>query len=207
MSDLAAPLLYVMRDEAEAFWAFSALMDRCEQNFNTDCTCACSLRYTAGSRAAVWWQQLLLRWTFVQRMEHPSRVSTSQVHRRMRAHRGVCCGCRGMHRQLGVLGAMVAALDPELHAFLAARDATNYFFTYRWMLIYMKREFAFDEVRRLGMTAGEPCKYVGCSVTRCSATVVTCNSTCATILSGSRCGRRCDRRTSHLPSCMMTTSN
>lgn len=93
MSDLAAPLLYVMRDEAEAFWAFSALMDRCEQNFNTDCT--------------------------------------------------------GMHRQLGVLGAMVAALDPELHAFLAARDATNYFFTYRWMLIYMKREFAFDEVLRL----------------------------------------------------------
>ncbi len=40
MSDLAAPLLYVMRDEAEAFWAFAALMDRCEANFHTDCTCA-----------------------------------------------------------------------------------------------------------------------------------------------------------------------
>lgn len=39
MSDLAAPLLYVMRDEAEAFWAFAALMDRCEANFHTDCTC------------------------------------------------------------------------------------------------------------------------------------------------------------------------
>jgi len=40
MSDLAAPLLYVMQDEAEAFWAFAALMDRCEANFHTDCTCA-----------------------------------------------------------------------------------------------------------------------------------------------------------------------
>jgi hypothetical protein len=38
----------------------------------------------------------------------------------------------GMHRQLGALREMVAALDPELHALLAARDATNYFFCYRW---------------------------------------------------------------------------
>ena len=47
MSDLAAPLLYVMRDEAEAFWAFAALMDRCEANFHTDYTCvrvACDLK-------------------------------------------------------------------------------------------------------------------------------------------------------------------
>lgn len=28
MSDYAAPLLVVLRDEAEAFWAFVALMDR-----------------------------------------------------------------------------------------------------------------------------------------------------------------------------------
>jgi hypothetical protein len=37
-----------------------------------------------------------------------------------------------MHRQLGALREVVAALDPELHALLAARDATNYFFCYRW---------------------------------------------------------------------------
>ena len=30
MSDLAAPLLFVMRDEAETFWCFAALMDRLE---------------------------------------------------------------------------------------------------------------------------------------------------------------------------------
>ena len=39
MSDLCAPILAVLRDEAEAFWCFAALMDRLEGNFNTDCTC------------------------------------------------------------------------------------------------------------------------------------------------------------------------
>lgn len=36
MSDLLSPILYVMRDEVEAFWAFAALMDRLESNFHTD---------------------------------------------------------------------------------------------------------------------------------------------------------------------------
>lgn len=38
MSDLAAPLLVVMNDEAEAFWAFAALMETFESNFNVDGT-------------------------------------------------------------------------------------------------------------------------------------------------------------------------
>lgn len=53
-----------------------------------------------------------------------------------------------MHRQLGAVKALVAGLDPGLAGFLEARDAANYFFTYRWMLIIFKRELAFDEVRR-----------------------------------------------------------
>lgn len=36
MSDLAAPMLVVMKDEAEAFWCFAALMDRLESNFHSD---------------------------------------------------------------------------------------------------------------------------------------------------------------------------
>jgi hypothetical protein len=38
MSDLAAPILYIMQDEALAFWCFSALMERMEANFSTDST-------------------------------------------------------------------------------------------------------------------------------------------------------------------------
>lgn len=36
MSDLAAPLLVVMEDEVEAFWAFQKLMDQAESNFHKD---------------------------------------------------------------------------------------------------------------------------------------------------------------------------
>ncbi|KAK9812377.1 hypothetical protein WJX73_005909 [Symbiochloris irregularis] len=36
MSDLAAPILYVVRDEADAFWCFAALMERMQVNFQTD---------------------------------------------------------------------------------------------------------------------------------------------------------------------------
>ncbi len=36
MSDLAAPLLVVMRDEGEAFWAFVAIMARWGANFGPD---------------------------------------------------------------------------------------------------------------------------------------------------------------------------
>ncbi len=91
MSDLAAPLLFVMRDEAETFWCFAALMDRLEANFHTDCT--------------------------------------------------------GMQQQLAGLAGLVRLLDPQLTAFLARREATTFYFCYRWLLIHFKREFAFDEVR------------------------------------------------------------
>ena len=40
MSDLAAPLLAVLQDEADAFWCFAALMERLQSNFDTDCSCA-----------------------------------------------------------------------------------------------------------------------------------------------------------------------
>ncbi|KAK6941686.1 Rab-GTPase-TBC domain [Dillenia turbinata] len=36
MSDLLSPILYVMRDESEAFWCFVALMERLGPNFNRD---------------------------------------------------------------------------------------------------------------------------------------------------------------------------
>ena len=38
MSDLASPVLYIMRDEALAFWCFVLLMERMEGNFKSDST-------------------------------------------------------------------------------------------------------------------------------------------------------------------------
>ncbi|XP_042472734.1 TBC1 domain family member 15-like isoform X2 [Zingiber officinale] len=36
MSDLLSPILYVMKDESESFWCFTALMERLGPNFNRD---------------------------------------------------------------------------------------------------------------------------------------------------------------------------
>jgi hypothetical protein len=36
MSDLLSPILYVMKDESEAFWCFAALMERMAPNFHRD---------------------------------------------------------------------------------------------------------------------------------------------------------------------------
>lgn len=55
-----------------------------------------------------------------------------------------------MHAQLLALRKLMQLLDPALHAFLEAKDALNYFFCYRWLLIHFKREFAFDEVHLSG---------------------------------------------------------
>jgi hypothetical protein len=118
MSDLASPLLYVMRGavptagqlsndealgvEAEAFWAFKALMDRMEANFSSD--------------------------------------------------------SRAMTAQLLALRSLVQLLDPPLYAHLEARECLSFFFCYRWLLIWMKREFPFEEVLRLweALWAGVP---------------------------------------------------
>jgi Rab-GTPase-TBC domain len=60
-----------------------------------------------------------------------------------------------MHAQLVALRRVMQLLDPQLHAFLEAKDCLNYFFCYRWLLIHFKREFGFDEVRAcLGMAEG-----------------------------------------------------
>ena len=54
MSDLAAPILYVMRDEVEAFWCFAGLMDRmeviCPSSFSFYACYAHAARHAYGLR-------------------------------------------------------------------------------------------------------------------------------------------------------------
>ena len=54
--------------------------------------------------------------------------------------------CTGMHAQLAGLRSLVQLVDPQLYAFLDARECLNFFFCYRWLLVHFKREFAFEEV-------------------------------------------------------------
>ncbi|KAI9831996.1 MAG: GTPase activating protein [Phylliscum demangeonii] len=55
----------------------------------------------------------------------------------------------GMHQQLGVLNQLVELLDPTLYAHLQGADSTNFFFLFRMLLVWFKREFSWPDILRL----------------------------------------------------------
>ncbi|KAI8972308.1 rab-GTPase-TBC domain-containing protein [Pilobolus umbonatus] len=93
MSDLLAPLLIAMEDEAMAFWGFSGFMDIVQSNFFMDQS--------------------------------------------------------GMHGQLKTLGLLVQLMDPDLYKRLEVLESSNFIFCFRWLLIWFKREFVWEDVVRL----------------------------------------------------------
>lgn len=93
MSDLASPLLVVMRDEAQAYVCFCALMRRLAPNFNLD---------------------------------------------------GVAMTLKFQH-----LSDLVEHFDPVFFRYLQERGAHDLLFCYRWLLLELKREFAFDDALRM----------------------------------------------------------
>ena len=93
MSDLLAPILYVMQNEVDAFWCFVGFMKRVSANFDFD--------------------------------------------------QG------GMKSQLSQLIELIKTYDPEFYSYLDTKDSGNLYFCFRWLLIWFKREFAFNEVMRI----------------------------------------------------------
>ncbi|KAL1880219.1 hypothetical protein VTK73DRAFT_6047 [Phialemonium thermophilum] len=55
----------------------------------------------------------------------------------------------GMRAQLLTLDQLVQFMDPALYAHLRAADSTNFFFFFRMLLVWYKREFAWMDVLRL----------------------------------------------------------
>ncbi|XP_054151335.1 TBC1 domain family member 25 [Melozone crissalis] len=93
MSDVAAPLLAVLDDEAQAFLCFCSLMRRLAPRFRP--------------------------------------------------------GGRGLARAFGHLRRLLRRADPQFWAFLAARGAHDLLFCYRWLLLELKREFAFEDALKV----------------------------------------------------------
>uniref|UniRef100_A0A8V5GUQ6 Rab-GAP TBC domain-containing protein n=1 Tax=Melopsittacus undulatus TaxID=13146 RepID=A0A8V5GUQ6_MELUD len=93
MSDVAAPLLAVLDDEAQAFLCFCSLMRRLGPRFRP--------------------------------------------------------GGRGLARAFAHLRRLLRRTDPPFWAFLAARGAHDLLFCYRWLLLELKREFAFEDALRV----------------------------------------------------------
>ncbi|KAI9475688.1 MAG: rab-GTPase-TBC domain-containing protein [Benjaminiella poitrasii] len=55
----------------------------------------------------------------------------------------------GMHRQLKTLDALIRFMDPGLHRRLEETETSNLFFCFRWLLVWFKREFEWEDVVRL----------------------------------------------------------
>lgn len=55
----------------------------------------------------------------------------------------------GMRLQLLTLDQLVQLLDPKLYEHLAKVDSTNFFFFFRMLLVWFKREFEFEDILRM----------------------------------------------------------
>lgn len=55
----------------------------------------------------------------------------------------------GMHGQLQLLKQLIQFMDPELFKRLEDTETSNLFFCFRWLLVWFKREFEWEDVIRL----------------------------------------------------------
>nr|XP_023654274.1 TBC1 domain family member 17 isoform X2 [Paramormyrops kingsleyae] len=75
-----------------------------------------------------------------------------------------------MKQQLLQLGILLKAIDPELCDYLDSQDSGSLCFCFRWLLIWFKREFSFEDILTLWevMWTGLPCDnfhlLLACSV-------------------------------------------
>ncbi len=139
MSDLATPLLYVMEDEAEAFWCFAALMDR-----------------TAGGLGGDVWGGLHLYWRDERQRDRCCLLKRTSIRLLIRllrreAERRASAAALARSSDAGKRQSSLPLLslrpllprqvvDPPLHAHLESLDAKGYFFAFRWLLVGFKRE-------------------------------------------------------------------
>ncbi|XP_071484889.1 TBC1 domain family member 25-like [Diadema antillarum] len=93
MSDLASPILYVMKDEAQAYICFCSLMKRVKGNFMPD---------------------------------------------------GHAMSVKFLH-----LTELIRCLAPDFYEYLKEQNADDLYFCYRWLLLELKREFAFQDALRM----------------------------------------------------------
>lgn len=66
-----------------------------------------------------------------------------------RAERNFLRDQSGMRSQLVTLDHLVQLMDPKLYAHLQSADSTNFFFFFRMLIVWYKREFPWDDVLRL----------------------------------------------------------
>jgi hypothetical protein len=54
-----------------------------------------------------------------------------------------------MHHQLLIMDHLLRFMDPSLYRHLQATESCNFFFCFRWLLVWYKREFPWDDMLTL----------------------------------------------------------
>jgi hypothetical protein len=58
----------------------------------------------------------------------------------------------GMHRQLSTMDELLQLMDPQLYKHFQRTDSFNLFFCFRWLLVWFKREFNWNDTLTLWET-------------------------------------------------------
>ncbi|KAG6516941.1 hypothetical protein ZIOFF_020316 [Zingiber officinale] len=138
MSDLLSPILYVMKDESESFWCFTALMERLGPNFNRDQSGMHSQLFALSKVLALASTKLARsKWKWDE--NKVASVAPVLIPSFERQERG----------RVGQASLLVELLDSPLHNYFNKKDCLNYFFCFRWILIQFKREFEYEQILQL----------------------------------------------------------
>lgn len=77
-----------------------------------------------------------------------------------RMHGNFTVGQEEMKHQMAEIHKLMQYVDPEFCSYLESHDSGNFYFCFRWLLIYFKREFTFSDTMRLWevLWTDRPCK-------------------------------------------------
>lgn len=77
-----------------------------------------------------------------------------------RMHGNFTVGQEEMKHQMAEIHKLMQFVDPEFCSYLESHDSGNFYFCFRWLLIFFKREFTFSDTMRLWevLWTDRPCK-------------------------------------------------
>jgi hypothetical protein len=126
MGDLLSPILHVIRDESQSFWCFVCLME-------SPLSLETNIQYSENDLFEV------------ERLRQEGNGSDNIYHMQLSGHFEI--NSKYMEKQLQKLSHIVEVLDREWYSYLEKRDANNFFFCFRWILVLFKREFSFVQIK------------------------------------------------------------
>uniref|UniRef100_A0A0M3IJV1 TBC1 domain family member 15 n=1 Tax=Ascaris lumbricoides TaxID=6252 RepID=A0A0M3IJV1_ASCLU len=146
MSDYLSPLLFVMQNEVDAFWAFVGLMDR----ILIDSLVGVVTNHETSNPEHGWAEEV---------GKGISRAFDKSLFAQFREKPNFQMDQLPIKKQLMELRDLLMVVNPKLANYLESHNSDDMYFCFRWVLVSFKREFCFDDIMRLWevLWTGLPC--------------------------------------------------